>query len=322
LLLKYVNIIKAAMADLNFQKLSDEGILDIAVSSSEELQGYGLTDRFSAITNLKAQTLNIHKHSANSASYYVDEQAIDIDIRVEALLALSRSIRHTSSYLTLINKSRQKTIDLIARDHNLVKNLKRWAANDEVLDEPSIKKVLKRIQKHQTTATNAFIRDFCSVTVHASDLVYVNEPGRWLIVSGKGRIKRITSGSFHGELSSSSLKNRKIKINTNTETGWNNDPVRVCGVEHHEIIHDQGFQLAENYNPSDFRLGELNDDAQLWVELKLQKATVPSRILSVYKAQFHEVIAHEQQKLFKEELAPLLGTENVSTCSIKPSIAA
>ena len=79
---------------------------------------------------------------------------------------------------------------------------------------------------------------------------------------------------------------------------------------HHETVHDQGFQLPEQvFNLCPKRLGSLVHDARLWKALKLERAVISSKIQSPYRAQFHEVVAFEQQALFKKELHALVFPE-------------
>ena len=172
------------MQPLSTLELTDEEIYAIAASSPEELRGQSLTDVFSTVAKLQTETLKLHKNSANSASYYVDETAVDIDIRVEALITLSRSVRHTPAYLELLERSRKKQIELIGRDKQLIKNLRQWAANDKNSNwnTAAAKRSLKKIHQHHVNATNAVIKDFCSISVKKTDILLVDKPGRWAVI--------------------------------------------------------------------------------------------------------------------------------------------
>ena len=112
-------------------------------------------------------------------------------------------------------------------------------------------------------------------------------------------MRLIICGDFFGDLFDTG-KERRIDVNLHDDMKWQERPAYMASVVHHETIHDQGFQIAEelHYN-NRLTLGNLTHDALLWVAFKAEKATISPRIYSAYREQFHEAVAFDQQQKFR-----------------------
>ena len=316
------NIEEYIMLSANNTSLTENQILEIAVASPAELQEFSLPRRFSTVARLQSEVLKLHRNSANCTSFYVDEEADRIDIRVEALIALSKSVRHTAAYLELLEKSRKNKIERLGNDRQLLKNTRQWQENDGNNDwnTKGSKRCLKKVQRHHVNAVNSVIREFSSINgIQTTKISLIDEPGRWRILKNGERVKRISGGYFSGDINSNKLETRLTKINKNLENRWQNDPIRHYRIMHHETVHDHGFQLAEKLQVvGKDRLTDLQKDAELWLQLTLQKAIISVKINSAYMAQFHEIVAYEQQDLFEKELLEVMKTDNAMTALSLP----
>lgn len=289
-------------------QLTDEKIFEIAVASPEDIERWAIQERFNAIAQLKRRILMLHKTIAAEGQHYVNEESPLLEVELEAINLLAKSLRHSQAYLSLLDNSRKGTLELIKQDNFLIRQLKKWSLGLDTWKREWSENILRRIHRHQVTATRHALQTQTTITktpINKTPIHFFEQPYRHGRKKGRS-FQRVKGGSFHGKLGFA--ETRKIKINLHSDTNWKTDPIKIASIVHHETIHDQGFQLANAFHLAGklTAMEPLTSDAQLWVGLKTELASISSRIYSAYRAQFHEVVAFEQQRQFREELEALL----------------
>lgn len=270
-----------------------------------------LRERFEAVALLRDSILLRCPASKAKPNKPVPEDKFRDEIAL--MVKISQTMRHSEAYNQWLNLTREHLVCMIHKNARLLEKLRVWEEMEPTIYEygngtpnsqnafyaerESTQVEIERLHKRAASMTSDF--EFSSTA-----LSYYSEEG-YRAPSG---LIYISMGYLQGNLGESQKKTL-IRLNTHDNALFDH-MAEAQDTEHHEIVHDLGFQLARMY-----MRGEIAPDHPFYKDAEMSflhetaKAIIPARIRSGYLAQFDEVVAFEQGKNFGYDVLSLTDSE-------------
>lgn len=250
---------------------------EIVAMSEDDIRTFPIRERFKAIAKIKDRVINLSPAPKNDPRRPVNEEQFADE--VSALVKISETMRHSRAYMEWLDLCRDYLTVRLYEHSMYMSFLKKWDKAD-VTTRRGVHKIQERLH------TDAANETFKSIFENAR-LEFKPSPRRKDPIPAR---RTIREGSFRGLMESRDPK-RRITLNTHSDSSFSDAP-KSLGYGYHEKKHDLGFQLgwliSEGHGDE---LDEQFHDGNLWFALKKEKAVIPGRIRSAYRAQFHEVVA-------------------------------
>lgn len=273
----------------------DQTIYAYEEITPSDLQDIPISLRFSGISKLQDSILKRDKAPINDPYQPVDESKFRDEIRLMTMLA--QSIRHTDAYCDFMNACSEYLFTRLLEAKKFIKFIKTW---DEIALSDQ-KHTVRLREKYHNVAAGKTSRS----SIANTDVKFMDDPSVDPSVASRPcRVYGFSYGTIGG-----GKDQRKIEVSAHP-LGPLTTADKAMKTGHHEKVHDIGLQQGGLYVREDYyALGDLHEDAELWVHLKQQRAIISNRIKRPYREQFHEVLAFEQgdkmQRFIREEILGL-----------------
>ena len=257
------------------------GFAAITAKTHDELAQYDLADRLETVAAMRDEILRPFVVPTGTTTEQFNHAT---EIKVGALTHLLQAIQHSEDYYNLLEYAQGQLSVFLDADIRFQEDMVQWPR----LNEDAMKKVLEYYGTnfvHMANHANSFFA-IDSFEYQPASFRYYNiapdepDPQKKLIAMSRG-YSTIESGQ------------RYIAINMHPSRIGN--PARAIEVTHHEIVHDLGRQLGEQYKPGgdNSHLRGLQQDARIWYTLN-RLGVIPAILQKAYINQAHEYVAHRE----------------------------
>lgn len=253
-------------------------VYDIRQATDEALKALPLAERFDAVHALVREVGE--KHISYMRPHIED-----------ALYKLSRSIRHSPRYIEFLENSLDMTLEYITCDPELLNNISAF----NVLSDRDRERVINEVGHQQGLAFG----DQCQLDIG-------------LLVTDTKFFQQAQGPRGYYQFDQQK-PDRGVNVNMLTDANAKYGYMHPLSNRIHEGVHQIGWQLAHHFKAAGKeKLGDLAYDAELYATLEAANAIIPGGVYGLYaayRAQFHEVVAFDQQDRFMARLPGILGLE-------------